>query len=127
MLSSLSPSRAFMRRQSPRLILLLCIRVSCKRTTYAIPRSSQEVQSRDCSCRLISNQKKLLFFSLLMFLFARKRYVQTPNGHCFVKSSVRKGLLPEILDGLLSQRAKAKVFWGKIFQIGCFDDLSFCY
>ena len=35
-------------------------------------------------------------------------YVQTPNGHCFVKSSVRKGLLPEILDSLLAQRAKAK-------------------
>lgn len=35
--------------------------------------------------------------------------MQTPNGHCFVKNTVRKGLLPEILDGLLSQRAKAKV------------------
>jgi DNA polymerase delta subunit 1 len=35
-------------------------------------------------------------------------FVSTPNGHCFVKSSVRKGLLPEILDSLLAQRAKAK-------------------
>ena len=35
-------------------------------------------------------------------------YVQTPNGHCFVQSGVRKGLLPEILDSLLAQRAKAK-------------------
>lgn len=36
-------------------------------------------------------------------------YVATPNGHFFVKAHVRKGLLPEILDGLLNQRAKAKI------------------
>ena len=36
-------------------------------------------------------------------------YVATPNGHYFVKTHVRKGLLPEILDSLLQQRAKAKL------------------
>merc|ERR1719394_234531 len=35
-------------------------------------------------------------------------YIRTPSGNLFVKSSVRKGLLPEILDDLLSARKKAK-------------------
>ncbi len=39
---------------------------------------------------------------------ADRDYVATPNGHYFVKASVRKGLLPEILESLLQQRAKAK-------------------
>jgi DNA polymerase delta subunit 1 len=34
--------------------------------------------------------------------------VQTPSNHLFVKSSVRKGLLPEILESLLDARKKAK-------------------
>eukprot|EP00055_Hartaetosiga_balthica_P008997 m.34836 g.34836 ORF g.34836 m.34836 type:complete len:1078 (-) comp6562_c0_seq1:46-3279(-) len=35
-------------------------------------------------------------------------YIKTPNGDYFVKSSVRKGLLPQILDSLLSARKRAK-------------------
>nr|XP_018906217.1 PREDICTED: DNA polymerase delta catalytic subunit isoform X1 [Bemisia tabaci] len=35
-------------------------------------------------------------------------YVKTPAQNFFVKSSVRKGLLPEILDDLLTARKKAK-------------------
>jgi len=35
-------------------------------------------------------------------------YIKTPSGNYFVKSSVRKGLLPEILEALLSARKKAK-------------------
>ena len=36
------------------------------------------------------------------------QYIKTPSGNLFVKSSVRKGLLPEILESLLSARKKAK-------------------
>eukprot|EP00094_Tigriopus_californicus_P004597 TCALIF_04428-PA protein Name:"Similar to DNApol-delta DNA polymerase delta catalytic subunit (Drosophila melanogaster)" AED:0.10 eAED:0.10 QI:25/0.84/0.85/1/1/1/14/14/1086 len=37
-----------------------------------------------------------------------EQYVKTPSGNFFVKSSVRKGLLPEILESLLGARKKAK-------------------
>ncbi|XP_044137559.1 DNA polymerase delta catalytic subunit [Bufo gargarizans] len=35
-------------------------------------------------------------------------FIKTPTGDCFVKSSVRKGLLPEILENLLTARKRAK-------------------
>ena len=35
-------------------------------------------------------------------------YICTPSGNYFVKSHVRKGLLPEILESLLSARKSAK-------------------
>eukprot|EP00049_Salpingoeca_infusionum_P016898 m.351100 g.351100 ORF g.351100 m.351100 type:complete len:1070 (+) comp16170_c1_seq1:68-3277(+) len=35
-------------------------------------------------------------------------YIKTPNNDYFVKSSVRKGLLPQILESLLSARKRAK-------------------
>merc|ERR1719412_3594959 len=35
-------------------------------------------------------------------------YIRTPSGNLFVKSNVRKGLLPEILQDLLTARKKAK-------------------
>ncbi|XP_071955316.1 DNA polymerase delta catalytic subunit-like [Antedon mediterranea] len=35
-------------------------------------------------------------------------YIKTPSGNYFVKASVRKGLLPVVLAGLLSARKKAK-------------------
>jgi len=35
-------------------------------------------------------------------------FIKTPSGDYFVKSSLRKGLLPEILENLLSARKKAK-------------------
>lgn len=34
------------------------------------------------------------------------QFIKTPSGNYFVKSSVRKGLLPEILEHLLSARKK---------------------
>jgi len=37
-----------------------------------------------------------------------EQYIKTPSGNFFVKSSVRPGLLPEILTDLLSARKKAK-------------------
>lgn len=36
------------------------------------------------------------------------QYIKTPSGNLFVKSSIRKGLLPEILSDLLSARKRAK-------------------
>merc|ERR1719221_1206402 len=36
------------------------------------------------------------------------QYIKTPSGNYFVKSSVRPGLLPEILTDLLAARKKAK-------------------
>ncbi|KAK8780201.1 hypothetical protein V5799_018458, partial [Amblyomma americanum] len=36
------------------------------------------------------------------------QFIRTPSGDYFVKASVRKGLLPEILEDLLSARKKAK-------------------
>ena len=36
------------------------------------------------------------------------QYICTPSGNYFVKASVRKGLLPEILESLLSARKRAK-------------------
>ena len=39
---------------------------------------------------------------------AADQYIRTPSGNLFVKSDQRKGLLPEILQDLLSARKKAK-------------------
>ncbi|XP_055958058.1 DNA polymerase delta catalytic subunit-like isoform X2 [Patella vulgata] len=36
------------------------------------------------------------------------QYIKTPSGNYFCKSSVRKGLLPDILEALLGARKKAK-------------------
>merc|ERR1719154_223492 len=36
------------------------------------------------------------------------QYIKTPSGNVFVKSNLRRGLLPEILQDLLSARKKAK-------------------
>ena len=35
-------------------------------------------------------------------------YITTPAGNSFVTSKVRRGLLPEILENLLSARKRAK-------------------
>ncbi|XP_064360612.1 DNA polymerase delta catalytic subunit, partial [Dromaius novaehollandiae] len=35
-------------------------------------------------------------------------FIRTPTGDLFVKASVRKGLLPEVLEGLLAARKRAK-------------------
>ncbi|KAH3885678.1 hypothetical protein DPMN_009673 [Dreissena polymorpha] len=36
------------------------------------------------------------------------QYIKTPSGNLFIKANMRKGLLPEILEHLLSARKKAK-------------------
>ena len=40
------------------------------------------------------------------FRLTPDQYIRTPSGNHFVKSSVRKGLLPEILESLLSARKR---------------------
>ena len=40
--------------------------------------------------------------------FSAEEYIRTPSGNYFVKSGMRKGLLPEILEELLKARKKAK-------------------
>lgn len=42
------------------------------------------------------------------FSLTPDQYSKTPANNYFVKASVRKGLLPEILESLLSARKKAK-------------------
>jgi len=37
-----------------------------------------------------------------------EQWIRTPNGDCFVKPEVRKGLLPQILGSLLTARKEAK-------------------
>ncbi|CAF4237180.1 unnamed protein product, partial [Rotaria magnacalcarata] len=39
---------------------------------------------------------------------AEDEYITTPTGNCFVTAKVRRGLLPEILENLLSARKRAK-------------------
>ena len=43
-----------------------------------------------------------------LFFFSLKpdEFIKTPSGDYFVKSTLRKGLLPEILENLLSARKK---------------------
>lgn len=43
---------------------------------------------------------------LLSSSLAAEDFIKTPTGDLFVKSSVRKGLLPEILENLLSARKR---------------------
>ena len=38
----------------------------------------------------------------------KDEYITTPSKNCFVTANVRKGLLPEILESLLSARKRAK-------------------
>lgn len=45
---------------------------------------------------------------MVCFRLTPDQITETPAGHLFVKSTVLKGLLPEILEHLLSARKKAK-------------------
>lgn len=48
--------------------------------------------------------RKLLY----IFSLSPEDFIKTPTGDFFVKSSVRKGLLPEILENLLSARKRSE-------------------
>ena len=50
------------------------------------------------------------------------QFIKTPSGNYFVKSSVRKGLLPKILENLLSARKKLVcVFFVSMVALHCLD------
>lgn len=48
--------------------------------------------------------------TLYIFSLSPEDFIKTPTGDLFVKSSVRKGLLPEILENLLSARKRFELF-----------------
>lgn len=46
--------------------------------------------------------------NFVSFRLSSDEYIKTPSGNYFVKTSKRKGLLPEILESLLAARKRAK-------------------
>jgi DNA polymerase delta subunit 1 len=55
----------------------------------------------------LKTENPLVFISGFSSL-SDDEYITTPSGNCFVTSKVRRGLLPEILENLLSARKRAK-------------------
>lgn len=49
---------------------------------------------------------KAVLLCVCMFSLSPEDFIKTPTGDLFVKSSVRKGLLPEILENLLGARKR---------------------
>ncbi|KAJ4932472.1 hypothetical protein JOQ06_010893 [Pogonophryne albipinna] len=78
---------------------------------YSIPIATLDFSSLYPSIMMAHN---LCYTTLLQkgsgeqLSLAPENFIKTPTGDMFVKSSVRKGLLPEILENLLSARKKAK-------------------
>uniref|UniRef100_A0A8C5Q3P7 DNA polymerase n=1 Tax=Leptobrachium leishanense TaxID=445787 RepID=A0A8C5Q3P7_9ANUR len=78
---------------------------------YAVPIATLDFSSLYPSIMMAHN---LCYTTLLQAGFAEKyglgpeEFIKTPTGDQFVKESVRKGLLPEILENLLSARKRAK-------------------
>jgi len=56
-----------------------------------------------CYTTLLKNQHQIETFNL-----EPHQYIKTPSNNMFVKETVRKGLLPEILESLLSARKKLR-------------------
>lgn len=82
-----------------------------KRGYYSVPIATLDFASLYPSIMMAHN----LCYTTLLKPSDRKKLeladddvTQTPVGNLFVKPSVRKGLLPEILESLLSARKKAK-------------------
>ena len=62
-------------------------------------------------------------FSIVPFSLKPDQFIKTPSGDYFVKASLRKGLLPEILENLLSARKKyGSDIFGNQFIVNCSDD-----
>jgi DNA polymerase delta subunit 1 len=47
-----------------------------------------------------------ILFSIYHFSLSPEQFIKTPSGNLFIKSTMRKGLLPEILEHLLGARKK---------------------
>uniref|UniRef100_A0A8C9XIQ4 DNA polymerase n=1 Tax=Sander lucioperca TaxID=283035 RepID=A0A8C9XIQ4_SANLU len=79
---------------------------------YSVPIATLDFSSLYPSIMMAHN---LCYTTLLqkgsatgLFCLSPEDFIKTPTGDMFVKSSVRKGLLPEILENLLSARKRAK-------------------
>jgi len=78
---------------------------------YSVPIATLDFSSLYPSIMMAHN---LCYTSLLTQATISKegltpdQYIKTPSNNLFVKASVRKGLLPEILEHLLTARKKAK-------------------
>lgn len=68
----------------------------------------QSQSVRDSYALLMIRMDKYLMMIDIFFRLAVDQYIQTPSNNYFVQSSVRKGLLPQILEDLLAARKKAK-------------------
>ncbi len=75
----------------------------CTRTSIHI--DGLDIFLSDCACLLCY---VLPVFCLCFFFFLHMYSLLWTEGHCFVKSGVQRGLLPEILDELLLARKRAK-------------------
>uniref|UniRef100_A0A0B6ZKM2 DNA polymerase n=2 Tax=Arion vulgaris TaxID=1028688 RepID=A0A0B6ZKM2_9EUPU len=78
---------------------------------YAVPIATLDFASLYPSIMMAHN---LCYTTLLNpiviknYGLSEDQYIKTPSGNYFCKATVRKGLLPEILEHLLSARKKAK-------------------
>jgi DNA polymerase delta subunit 1 len=61
-----------------------------------------------CSPFKHSCTENYVTFNILYGSLTPDQYVKTPASNFFVNKSIRKGLLPEILENLLAARKKAK-------------------
>lgn len=68
-------------------------------------------------------QKKI--FIRHWFSLSDDEYITTPSGNCFVTAKVRRGLLPEILENLLSARKRAKQVCFFVFEVLRIQLISF--
>lgn len=53
-----------------------------------------------CYCTLISPSREKIMLA--------KDYEKTPLSHCFVKSNIKKGVLPEICEEMILARRRVK-------------------
>ena len=56
---------------------------------------------------------------------AEDEFITTPSGNSFVTAKVRRGLLPEILENLLSARKRAKQVLISLEKKKTFFDIRF--
>uniref|UniRef100_A0A8C1RL11 DNA polymerase n=1 Tax=Cyprinus carpio TaxID=7962 RepID=A0A8C1RL11_CYPCA len=102
----IEPEKGFV----PASLWKLCVCV-CVYRYYSVPITTLDFSSLYPSIMMAHN---LCYTTLLQknqvekLCLSPEDFIKTPTGDLFVKSSVRKGLLPEILENLLSARKRAK-------------------
>lgn len=77
---------------------------------YTVPVATLDFASLYPSIMMAHNlcYSTLILDKQLLSTLAKDEYTQTPHGDYFIKSTVRKGLLPQILEELINARKKAK-------------------